>query len=128
MTRCALVALVALVLGSTGATAQATDVTGRWTGTLTVSIDGQQRDDSAFMTFTQKGTELTGSVGPREDRLRPISNGKVDGTRITFDVQGDGGPQLKFTLTLTERRLKGQASGDNKGQAVTAVVDVGRAN
>ena len=125
MTRHAFVILVAFVCSSAGAGAQGTDVSGKWTGTLTVS-DGQQRADSAFMAFTQKGTDLTGSVGPREDRLRPITNGKVEGNRITFDVAGDGGPQLKFALTLAEGRLKGQASGDRNGQPTTAVVDVGR--
>jgi hypothetical protein len=128
MTRRASVVILALVFGSVIAAAQATDVSGKWSGSLTLSIDGQQRNDTAFMTFTQKGSELTGSVGPRDDRLRPITNGKVEGNRVTFDVQGDGGPQLAFTLTLTDGRLKGQAAGDRNGQAMTAAVDVGRIN
>ena len=127
MTRCAFVLLVALVSGSVIAAAQAADLTGKWTGSLTISMNGQDRNDTAFMVFAQKGTVLTGSVGPREDRQWPIANGKIEGTTATFEVQTDG-PLLKFTLTLTNGRLKGPATGEGNGQTMTAAVDVGRAN
>ncbi|HET9385750.1 MAG TPA: hypothetical protein VFO67_11425 [Gemmatimonadales bacterium] len=123
MTRLAFAILVAVVCGSAGTAAQATEVTGKWTGTLTFSINGQQQP--VFMILTQKGTELTGSAGPREDRQWPMVSGKVEGGKATFEVQTDG-PLLKFSLTLTDGRLKGEASGEAAGQTMTAAVDVDR--
>ena len=125
MTRRTFALLAVLILGSTGAATQAPDISGKWTGTLTLSRDGQQRNDMAFMVFTQMGTKLTGTAGPSEDRQRPIANGTVEGTKVTFDILADG-PPMAFTVTLTEGRLKGQASGSRDGQPVTAAVDVGR--
>jgi hypothetical protein len=127
MTRHASVVLFTLVFGSVIAAAQATDLSGKWIGSLTISMNGQQRNDTAFMVLTQQGTVLTGTVGPREDRQRPIANGKVEGTKVTFETD-DEGPVLRFALTLAEGRLKGQASGDRDGQVMTATVDVGRVN
>jgi len=117
--------MFALVLSCGLYAAQATDLTGKWNGSFIISLDGQQQDDVAFMTFTQKGNVLTGTVGPREDRQWPIANGKVDGAKVTFEVQSDG-PLVKFTLTLADGHLKGDAAGEMDGRKMTAVVDVTR--
>jgi opacity protein-like surface antigen len=78
-------AVMAMTLGA--ATAMAADVTGTWTGEV------KAPDGSTFpltFTFKQDGTTLTGSVlGAGGDPI-PITNGKVDGNKFTFDDSFNG--------------------------------------
>ena len=78
----------ALAMSLTTATAlAATDVTGTWTTSM------QTPDGNNFQltfTFKQDGDKLTGTVqGPQGDPLA-ISNGKVDGDKLTFDISFNG--------------------------------------
>ncbi len=75
--------------------------------------------------LTQKGETLTGTVGPNADQQWQIVGGKVDGTKVTFDVNAEG-PMVKFTLAVVDGRLKGDARADMDGMTMTAKVDVGR--
>lgn len=65
----------------------ATDATGTWTG------DVQTPDGNSMtltFTFKQDGDKLTGTVqGPQGDPME-ISNGKVDGEKISFDTSFNG--------------------------------------
>ena len=78
-------AALAMVLSA--ASALAADVTGDWTATA------QTPDGNSFQvtyTFKVDGATLTGSVqGPQGDPIA-ISNGKVDGNKITFDIAFNG--------------------------------------
>jgi len=69
------------------ATVRAADVTGTW------STEMKTPDGNNFQltfTFKQDGNTLTGTVqGPMGDPL-PISNGKVDGDKFSFDVSFNG--------------------------------------
>jgi hypothetical protein len=68
-------------------TARAADVTGSWTGEIK-GPDGNGFEIS--FTFKQDGTNLTGTVaGPQGDPIA-ISDGKVDGDKITFKVSFNG--------------------------------------
>jgi len=126
MTRRVLLCVFALLLAiPTLHAAPAQDLTGKWNGTFIMTFNGEQRDDVAEMTLTQKGAVLTGTVGPNAHQQWTIENGKVDGTKVTFDVMADG-PVIKFTLTLADGRLKGDAAASMDGQSMTAKVDVGR--
>ena len=130
MTRPAALFLFALVLSpvlsaAPVATQEMKDLTGKWDGAFIISINGQQQDDVAFMNLTQKDKVITGTVGPTLDQQWPITSGKVDGATVSLDVQGDG-PLIKFTLTMVDGRLKGDALADVNGQTMTAKVDVGR--
>ena len=68
-------------------TARAADVTGAWTAAMTTP------DGNSFQLafdFKQDGATLTGTVqGPEGDPIE-ISNGKVDGNKISFDVSFNG--------------------------------------
>ncbi len=68
--------------------AMAADVTGSWT-TQMQAQDGNTIE--LTFTFKQDGVSLTGSVSNAMggDPL-PISNGKVDGDKLTFDVSFNG--------------------------------------
>src|ERR1700733_11161678 len=77
----------ALAMTLSAATAMAADVTGSWTA------DVKGPDGSSFQltfTFKQDGNTLTGTVlGAGGDPI-PITNGKVDGDKFTFDDSFNG--------------------------------------
>ena len=123
---CVLFLSPVLTAAQAPAPAKPADLTGSWYGTFIISVNGEVADeDEAYITLTQKGTDLTGTAGPNESQQWPLQNGKVDGAKVTFDVVADG-PTLKFVLTLVDGRLKGDASASMDGQSMTAKVDVGR--
>src|SRR5947208_1538549 len=77
----------ALMMAFGTLTARAADITGSWTGEF------KTPDGSGFeITFTlkQDGTALTGTVaGPQGDPIA-ITDGKVDGDKISFKVSFNG--------------------------------------
>jgi len=86
--------------------ALAADVTGKWTAE-TKGRDGQTRTQ----TFNLKadGSKLTGSVSMGQMGEREISNGKVDGDNISFDVNVEmngNAMTMKYTGTLSGDELK----------------------
>ena len=77
----------ALAITLSAATAMAADVTGSWTAEV------KAPDGSSFQltfTFKQDGTALTGTVLGAGGDPMPISNGKVDGDKFTFDDSFNG--------------------------------------
>jgi hypothetical protein len=76
-----------LLFAATAATALAADVSGAWNADST-GPDGQSY--SLTFTFKQDGAKLTGTVqGPQGDPIE-ISNGKMDGNNISFQVSFNG--------------------------------------
>ena len=109
-------------------TSKASDVTGKWTGSMTrTAPDGRSQTIDWMFDLTQKGKVLTGTVGPNAERQWPIENGAVDGNKVTFRVQQPDGPTRTFTLQLVKDRLQGEMLAELKGQSFTAKVDAGRA-
>jgi hypothetical protein len=108
--------------------AKPVDLTGVWTGTLAPSSGDQ---GPAHIELKHKGTELTGTAGPRPDRQLPIANAKIttvkDVTSVTFEVTQPNGGVMKFDLKVVEGRLKGQVSLEFNGQKQEGTLDVGRA-
>ena len=83
-----LYACAALVFAlGTAATARAADVTGSWSTEITTP------DGNSFalqFNFKQDGAALTGTVqGPQGDAMA-ISDGKVDGDKLSFKVSFNG--------------------------------------
>ncbi|MDQ3009089.1 MAG: hypothetical protein M3X11_00075 [Acidobacteriota bacterium] len=101
------------------------DLTGKWAGSFVISMDGETKDDTAYMVLKQSGTELTGTAGPSSDQQWTIEKGKIDGNKVTFEVRADG-PMLKFELTLADGHLKGEAKAEHEGRSMKAAVDVQR--
>jgi len=110
------------------AQAQKTDVTGKWTGTLTRSAPDGRTQSIAFMfDLTQKGEVLTGTAGPSAERQWPIEKGgAVKGSKVNFKVQQPEGPMRTFTLAVVEGRLQGEMLAELDGQSFTTKVDLGR--
>jgi len=104
----------------------AEDLTGKWSGSFVMTFsDGGSKDSTAFMDLKQKEAEITGTAGENPDRQWTIQKGKVEGNKVTFEVQTEG-PLLKFELTLVDGHLKGEARAEHEGKSVTAAVDLQR--
>jgi hypothetical protein len=77
----------ALLIVFGGVTARAADVTGSWTAEMTTPTGDSFQ---LGFTFKQDGAALTGTVqGPQGDAIA-ISDGKVDGDKISFKVSFNG--------------------------------------
>ncbi len=88
---------LALILGIMllAVPAMAADVDGRWTG----SVDTPGGTFPVEFTFKADGATLTGSTGPAGMQV-PIKNGKIDGNKISFDLDLDfGGMAITFSYT-----------------------------
>jgi hypothetical protein len=117
-----------LALGAFALSAAAdTDVTGKWSGSFIITgPDGQTKDDTAYLVLKQNGTEITGTAGPNEDKQLTITKGRIDGNKISFEVE-DEGHSVKVELALVADHITGDATmtGDN-GETTKAKVDVTR--
>jgi len=117
------IAAVALLLATVLLAAE--DLTGKWSGSFNMTLDGQTREDVVYMVLKQNGAELTGTAGPNLNQQWPILKGKIEGDKVTFEVQTDE-PLIKFDLTLAEGHLKGNAKAEHQGRSMQAVVDAQR--
>ena len=124
----AALAVLLLTMAPAPAHAQTTNLTGKWTGTLTrTAPDGRTQSIDFMFDLTQKAKVLTGTAGPNAERQWKIEKGAVDGSKVTFQVQQPDGPLRTFTLALVKGRLEGEMLAELKGQSFTAKVDAGRA-
>jgi hypothetical protein len=80
---------VAMIMALTTASAfAATDISGTWTADMKAP-DGSSSFQLTF-TFKQDGAKLTGTVlGPQGDPIA-ISDGKIDGDKLSFNVSFNG--------------------------------------
>ena len=102
-----------LLMALSTATALAADVSGVWTGEMNGGGGGFQ----ISFTFKQDGAKLTGTVqGPQGDPLA-ITDGKVDGDKISFKVSFNGmtisheGTVKGDQITLTSKADSGDFPG-----------------
>jgi hypothetical protein len=87
----------------------AADVTGTW-ATEMKTPDGNSF--SLSFTFKQDGAKLTGSVtGPQGDPI-DISNGKIDGDKLSFDVEFNGST-IKHDGVINGDEIKLTTKSDN---------------
>jgi hypothetical protein len=77
-------------------TLSASDLTGKWSGTVDMKQDGEAQTIPVIMIVKQDGNKLTGTAGPEEDQ-HAIQKGLVDGDTITMEV--DSGEDI-FYLEL----------------------------
>ena len=103
----------------------AAGLTGKWTGTFIDNSEGN-KSESAVMILTQDGNTLTGTAGPTADEQMAISNGKVDGNNVTFDIKADE-VSIHLTLQLVDNHLKGQIQAEVAGEKHSGTIDLTRA-
>jgi hypothetical protein len=114
-------------LGAVGLVAAPdTNITGKWTGSFSITGPDGSKDGNAVLMLKQTGNEVTGTVGPSEDEQYTIKTGKLDGDKITLLVE-DEGRSIKFDLVLAADRITGDADLSHDGQTAKAKLDVTRA-
>ncbi len=102
------------------------NVTGNWSGTFTaIGPDGQSKDSGALLILKQNGTEITGTAGPDESQQFTIKSGKIDGNKITLEVDA-GEHQMHVELTLAEDHMEGTASAQGDSGERHAKLDLKR--
>lgn len=87
---------------------------------------GETKESTALLVLKQTGTDITGTVGPNEDEQFAIQKGKIDGDKITLEVDHEGNT-MAFSLVLTADRITGEAQMSREGQTMKAKIDVSRA-
>lgn len=78
------------------------------------------------MTLKQNGTEITGTFGPNEEKQFAIQKGRIEGDKITLEVQDNNNHFIKFDLVIANERIKGDASMSADGESRKAKLDFGR--
>ena len=129
MNTLAALALLLLTMAPAAVQTQTTNVTGKWTGTMTrTAPDGRSQTIAFMFDLTQKGKVLTGTAGPNAERQWALEKGgAVEGSKVTFKVQQPEGPMRTFTLALVKDRLQGEMLAELNGQSFTTTVDAERA-
>jgi hypothetical protein len=102
------------------------NATGNWSGSFNMMRqNGEVNESTAYLKLTQKGSEITGTAGPNETEQSPILTGKIEGDKITMEVD-HGGHKIKFDLVVTADRITGDASGSDGADTMKAKLDVKR--
>jgi hypothetical protein len=106
----------------------AAEVTGRWSGTLSItSGDGQSRQEPVLLILKQEGAKVTGTGGRDDADRHQVMEGKIDGDKVILDVEAGSAP-IRLELKVTGDDMSGEASrtrGDGSKQ--TAKIAVKRA-
>ena len=92
------------------------DVSGKWSGSIEVSdpSTGDKINTPVKVVFDQKDSTVSGKIGRTEDdQTEDIHNGKLDGNKLTFDVQPpEATSAMKFQLVLVAAdRIEGEMKG-----------------
>ncbi|MBX5496563.1 MAG: hypothetical protein IRZ15_14615 [Bryobacteraceae bacterium] len=103
----------------------AADVTGKWSGTLTVSTPDGEKPGPAYLVLKQEGAAVTGTAGPNEEEQYAIQNGKAEDGKLTFEVGRDD-RVMKFVLRYESDEIKGDVSREHEGKLQTGKLAVRR--
>jgi hypothetical protein len=98
-------------------------VSGEWSGTL--KPEGQEAR-RVFVILKQEADSLTGTTGPDKNEQWPISDGKVDGNKMTGTVAAPDGLVYKLRLTVGGDRIKGELDANSDGRVLKGALDVTR--
>lgn len=112
-----------LLLALCAVAAFAADASGKWAGTFTPEEGGPT---DGVVILKQDGAALTGTAGPNDGEQLEISNGKIDGNKVTFEIKHPNGMNLKIDLVLDGDSLKGDVTANNNGQTMKAKLDLKR--
>jgi hypothetical protein len=102
----------------------ATNVAGKWSGTL--QMEGEGDSKPAYVILKQDGDRLTGSAGPNEGEQHSFEGGKVDGNRLTFDVSLGGEGSMHFDLQVHGDQITGQVKRGGESRNEAAKISLNR--
>ena len=102
--------LCAVVMFS--ATVWSADVTGTWSGPMEMKRGDETKADSAYLVLKQTGNEITGTVGPNEEKRLPITKGNADGDSIYLEAIVEGENKMVLRLKLDGEKLAGELKAE----------------
>ena len=106
------------------------DISGKWSGSIDVidNAGGAPISTPVRAVFEQKANLVSGKIGRREDeRTESIRNGKVEGTKISFEVSSvETTSAMKFNLVLDGDHLSGEMKGTVDSGEVVGKVNLTR--
>jgi hypothetical protein len=88
----------------------AADLTGKWTGSMVLN---EGRTDPANVQLKQNGNEVTGTMGPSDEKQFPLTSGRMDGDQVTIEAK-PGPSVLRLTMRLEGTKLSGEVFEDNQ--------------
>ena len=102
------------------------DVSGRWSGSIEVADNagGTSITTPVRAEFHQKSNLVSGKIGrPEDEKAETIRNGKVEGTKISFEVSSvETTSAMHFNLVLEGDHLEGEMKGSvDSGEIVGKV-------
>jgi hypothetical protein len=107
----ALLSLIGLAVGN---------VSGNWHGSF--RVDGGEQDVPQLLLLREDGTKLTGTGGPDETERYPVSNGQVNGDRVTFELT-TGEWKFLYDLKSSGSQMSGrlvlESANDSRSAEVT---------
>jgi hypothetical protein len=111
-------------------TAQAGNVTGKWTGIIEINDTGgdAKHQTPVELHLEQKDGALSGKIG-RENDPGPVEirNARIEGDRVTFEASSDEtSTPMKFLLTIRGERMQGEMKGAAHGAEIAAKVSFSR--
>lgn len=93
----------------------AAELTGKWSGSFDVTNpNGETKQSTAFMDLKEADGVVTGTAGPTAEEQWPLRKGKLDGNKLTFDVETEHGT-ISFELSFDGESISGTASGTGDG-------------
>lgn len=97
------------------------DVSGRWSGTLKMNVDGAEMEMPHEVILKQQGEAITGTAGPGADQQWAITKARLSGNELSFEVKApDGGPLFEYQLTISGAEMSGDYKMTLEGQVTTA--------
>jgi hypothetical protein len=95
-------------------------VSGNWHGSF--RVDGGDHDVPQLLLLKEDGTKLTGTGGPDATERYPISNGQVNGDRVTFELT-TGDWKFFYDLKSSGQQMSGKlvlkSANDSRSAEVT---------
>lgn len=104
-----------------------TDVSGKWTGTMTRT--GPEGGDSspALLILKQTGGDITGSAGPNDGEQFPLKKGVITGNKVTLEIEPRENQSIKLELVLAGEKMTGDITMSRDGESRTGKLEVARA-
>ncbi len=92
-----------------------TDITGKWSGTISVQDEGSGTNVTTpvQVQFEQQAAALSGKIGRAQDTdVVPLTNAKLTGNTVSFEAaSSETEGAMKFVLTVTGDSMEGNMRG-----------------
>ena len=105
------------------ATAAAGDISGKWSGSF--KVDGGDHNVPQLFILKQQGKSLTGSGGPNASEQYPIENGRVDYSKVQFELT-TGEWKFEYNLTQSSDQLQGSLKLKSTDETRNATVTLSK--